>query len=1468
MKAIRKLYIFTLLDAIVINYNFNKCFNKFLHFSLSFEEMLIENTHLLLIFNYKEPEGLTPVIITDIYFFIINTFKLSFLQNQSIKFYIETIDNEYEFIFNLNTINNNINKTFNNELINWTKNQLDSIHYLEEIIHISVSLNSKICPFSKLVIFLINWIESISLNTLIFIIGLLITILFFNYIETFDTLQSIITIGGLLKSPKYKDLLNNIRTPFSLYCTEIRLAYNEVLVFFEVEEKNKITYILYDIFSFLINNFEWSLMYNQEVNIYIDSSEGEYEFNIKMKEINPFYIEEQVSELIIINYKKDPLLFKPVDIFFISVAFKSKLNIFQKLLFHINTLINLIHRKLFIIIFILIVTILLEFISYQQFMEINSFYLTFILFYNGMRLERDKLIIDFNCNNKLIRIIELIYNILDYLFLLFKFSFLINQEIIIHILSSEGEFEFILNLKSNNKKDMKREFINFLIHCSKEDSNLYKKVEIFHVSVSLNHKLNPFDKIYIHISKFIDLIPTWIFIIIFILLLSFLTFILYDINSNIDLSMAMVSSRSIILKRGLDKKSLKLNLDKYLKKQDFRSKYLKLFVKLNHGYEFITLGKSQIINLNDKMTLSKSYDNIFSKLDEYVMRYQIEKMDTLSIYSLELTENQYYFLSKIHNTTSTFSSPINFPYEKEYTHLGRYEKSVLGYQVFNLNINGQDIQKLDVITISNSFRIISIFIGDKIYRFKETVNSIEFTVTRDWEDGSKEIINLNTNLNEIFTPKSEEMKIDKIRPGYDLSETSEKLTNILEKSKSNELIHNKISSRISQEFLGITMDIETFYKEIKNNGKIEGRLSIASIAFYHPEIGGKFYNMQYRINSFDLLKEVIKDLFEFVESMNGKLGSSIPIYMHNGKRFDFIFLIRDLVTVYVNSDKEYSIVPIVKDNSFIQIDLIKKNKDKTTTTLSFRDSYLILPNSLSKLCKSFSVESQKGIFPYSFMSDISKISYSGEVPDIKYFTGIDMETYKKYSSQFKIWNLLEQLEKYNIIDCISLYQILEKFNEEIVKLFNVNINSSPSLPSLAYKIWRTSFMPSETKSIIKSNGDIIENKLGTIDAFNHDLDYVIRSSYFGGHVDAYIPHFDNSLPEFKGKILNQYDVVSLYPTVMQNNSFPTEFIGTYTGDITQSSYWNENLSFCQCKVIAPDITNPILPYRSDDRIIYGYGSWEGTYFSEEIKNAMKYGYEFNITKSFLFKKCNKTFQSYIDLLFTLKKDTPKSDPRYQIAKLLMNSLYGRTGIDITNLFKYTIVTIEELEKIDKILIEDILELGTGHAFVAKTNNPANLQGNVSLASAVTAYARIFMSEFKNNPNFRLFYTDTDSAFIDGELPEHLIGKELGQFQIENKYNKFIGLGPKVYGGITIENAEVIKAKGMINKPTFKELEILLNEHGYLEKTSKKSFKDITDFFNRMIWKEVPYLLSPNSNKRILNYENGRLVSTKNIKTMK
>jgi hypothetical protein len=258
------------------------------------------------------------------------------------------------------------------------------------------------------------------------------------------------------------------------------------------------------------------------------------------------------------------------------------------------------------------------------------------------------------------------------------------------------------------------------------------------------------------------------------------------------------------------------------------------------------------------------------------------------------------------------------------------------------------------------------------------------------------------------------------------------------------------------------------------------------------------------------------------------------------------------------------------------------------------------------------------------------------------------------------------------------------------------------------------------------------------------------------------------------------------------------------------------------------------------------------------KNAINYGYKFELLEGYICESAN-LFSKYIDELFQIKLNTPKSSPMYTISKLLMNSLYGKFGIH-QELPNYQIVKTNDdsLNKLDNI------SLGNGYELVNFEGDTTNPQSNVAIATAITAYARIHMSKFFNDPNNPIFYTDTDSIFTSYPLTENLVGKNLGQMTLENRFNKFITLGPKFYGGITVDDAEVIKIKGLTkdNLPTYNELETLLENGKYLEAKNMKAFKDLG--LGQRILKTLDYMIKPSENKRHFVYQDNKIVYTKSI----
>lgn len=66
--------------------------------------------------------------------------------------------------------------------------------------------------------------------------------------------------------------------------------------------------------------------------------------------------------------------------------------------------------------------------------------------------------------------------------------------------------------------------------------------------------------------------------------------------------------------------------------------------------------------------------------------------------------------------------------------------------------------------------------------------------------------------------------------------------------------------------------------------------------------------------------------------------------------------------------------------------------------------------------------------------------------------------------------------------------------------------------------------------------------------------------------------------------------------------------------------------------------------------------------------------------------------------------------------------------------------------------------------------------NVAIASSITGYSRIFMSYYKNNPLFKIYYSDTDSAFIDivlSSVNPNLVGSDLGQLKPEYEFKEAV-----------------------------------------------------------------------------------------------
>jgi hypothetical protein len=639
----------------------------------------------------------------------------------------------------------------------------------------------------------------------------------------------------------------------------------------------------------------------------------------------------------------------------------------------------------------------------------------------------------------------------------------------------------------------------------------------------------------------------------------------------------------------------------------------------------------------------------------------------------------------------------------------------------------------------------------------------------------------------------------------------------------------------------VTMDIETLLVNNKH------------IPYLLTAFNGTDYVTSFGNNQSELFSQFINGLFNF-NFLNR--STKLIVYAHNLSGFDGIFLLKQLLPFG-------KVEPLIHNGKLISIKLKTSSGLYKGKTIIFKDSMLLLPLSLRLLCNAFNISIPKGYFPFK----LTNIFYTGVLPKFYYWTGISVNIYESILKDHKnkIWSFKDESIKYCKLDCKCLHEILTQFNELIFNNFQINIHKTLTLPSLAMRIYKTHYMPKNT----------IYQLVGIVEQ-------AIRESYSGGAVDVYIPHNRTNSFFDKVKALFQrifiYDVNALYPYVMANHPMPIGLPTYFEGDIRKID--PEAYGFFYCKISSPYLQHPLIQRRiktkNGYRTIAGLGSWYGWICSSELDNAMKYGYTFNIISGYQFKT-GDIFSSYINKMYNLRLEYPKSHPMNLIAKLLMNSLYGKFGmklestkVDIFNtaiksdrnlldtLMKVAGETIKDFIKIDKV---NIIVVRDSISIFSSESNDDLYHGqdvNIAIASAITAGARVCMSYFKNNPLFRLFYSDTDSAVIDRPLPDHMVGGALGQLKLEYIADKAVFLAPKVYGLVTEDGKEIIKVKGLTPDSAstldINDLTNLLVAGSSNNISQVKWYKNVIE--GHITKKEIAYTLKVTSNKREAIYTEG------------
>lgn len=203
--------------------------------------------------------------------------------------------------------------------------------------------------------------------------------------------------------------------------------------------------------------------------------------------------------------------------------------------------------------------------------------------------------------------------------------------------------------------------------------------------------------------------------------------------------------------------------------------------------------------------------------------------------------------------------------------------------------------------------------------------------------------------------------------------------------------------------------------------------------------------------------------------------NKLKIFIHNGSRYDFHFLVSALGE-FGDEIEKISVLPYNGENfrtlsfnsfefgdslAFLQAPLAQLCSDLKNTN---HDYPILKQTSLVKTDGVFDQEKfdmvlEKSFFPYEYCSSLEKMSSVKKMPRKKHFyselteEGISNENYifaKKVWNKFNCKNLLEYCDLYCAIDTILLAEVFQKFRHEMFLFSGLDPAYYISLPAYSY----------------------------------------------------------------------------------------------------------------------------------------------------------------------------------------------------------------------------------------------------------------------------------------------------------------------------------------------------------------------------------------------------------------------------------
>ncbi len=531
-------------------------------------------------------------------------------------------------------------------------------------------------------------------------------------------------------------------------------------------------------------------------------------------------------------------------------------------------------------------------------------------------------------------------------------------------------------------------------------------------------------------------------------------------------------------------------------------------------------------------------------------------------------------------------------------------------------------------------------------------------------------------------------------------------------------------------------------------------------------------------------------------NLNTKIQYFIPVIFHNMRGYDGHFVVTS-----IDIDSEHvDIIPSTheKYTTISKTVRVDPDNNKATINLRFIDSFQFLNSSLETLSQNLpnnlkhhlnfhvaDVEKrqllcQKGIFPYTYLSDHSKLSDVDVPPIEKFYNDLKKEhiSEEEYQHVQHVWttfnctNLQDYLEVYLLTDVLLLADIFENFREQSLTHYELDPAHFVSTPSLS---WLSMLKKTEVELELLCDIDMYlmleQNIRGGICHVGKryaraNNPYMIGSGdkeweYDPQQETSYITYYDQNslyanamshyLPQRNFKWLSQEEIANLDIMSVGKDAetgYILEVDLEYPSEIHES---HKDYPFCAEKQVPPDgkakVAKLLCTLEDKEKYVIHYMT---------LQCALEHGLRLKKIHRVISFTQSPWLKTYIDINIELRKQA-KNKFETDYFKLLNNSIFGRSIMNLRKFLKAKLVLNEKqysraVKKVNfakSTIFNENIALMEFYKCNLLLKMPVYLGFSILDISKTIQYNWFYKEApiIFHNFNYSMMYTDTDSFIL-------------------------------------------------------------------------------------------------------------------------